>query len=137
MCLIFLAKNKDRPLHFSKSYRYHFNGPTIPDSWLFLGVGDSLNYISLRYLHKYLHSRYLMFLVKISNKLVLQTICLHLVDFMASVGKYTIHGSYGLFKKTSAGRVRRRGTALTSQRQQRKPLHVSWQFAKTVLNLYA
>ena len=57
--------------------------------------------------------------------------------FMASVGKYTIHGSYGLFKKTSAGRVRRRGTALTSQRQQRKPLHVSWQFAKTVLNLYA
>ena len=32
----------------------------------------------------------------ITHRIHVWYICLHLVDFMVNVGKYTIHGSYGL-----------------------------------------
>ena len=114
----------------------------LPYFWLILGElykpPDTCS------LHKYFHSRY-QNLLKIpsprhpvaSYSELMIGVSNHLqnakyLGFMKPFSEgHLISGKASflqkqLFKKKSAGRIRRRGTALTSQRQQRKPLHVSW-----------
>ena len=130
----------------------------LPYFWLILG--ELYKPPDTYSLHKYFHSRYQKNLLKIpsprhpvtSYSELMIGVSNHLQNakYLGSMkpfseGHWILRESSflqkQLFKKKSAGRIRRRGTTLTSQRQQRKPLHVSWtnlqKKSNMLYNLYA